>query len=151
MAKNYFGFLLINGFIEKSYLLSWVKIKFRLTVFRLEFYCFFHPSFILLSALSVLRYFLSYLYLRSFPLKLPEVRRLASLLLMSEKATKGSLILKLINLINKHILDQSTSNEFPLECPFLNLRHTHKKREFGKLSSMTWFLRVGATGFEPAT
>ncbi len=58
---------------------------------------------------------------------------------------------ELFLVISRHILDQSTSNECPLECPFLNLRHKHKKREFGKLSSMTWFLRVGATGFEPAT
>ena len=54
---------------------------------------------------------------------------------------------ELFLVISSHILDQSTSNE----CPFLNLRHRHKKREFGKLSSITWFLRVGATGFEPAT
>ena len=26
-----------------------------------------------------------------------------------------------------------------------------QKRESGKLSCLTWFLRVGATGFEPAT
>ena len=26
-----------------------------------------------------------------------------------------------------------------------------KKSESGKLFSVTWFLRVGATGFEPAT
>ena len=57
---------------------------------------------------------------------------------------------ELFLVINRHILDQSTSNECPLECPFLNLRHKHKKREFGKLSNMTWFLRVGARGFEPA-
>ena len=27
----------------------------------------------------------------------------------------------------------------------------NKKRESGKLSAITWFLYIGATGFEPAT
>ena len=35
------------------------------------------------------------------------------------------------SLKSEHQIHQSTSNECPLECPFLNLRHKHKKREFG--------------------
>ena len=32
-----------------------------------------------------------------------------------------------------------------------SIRLQAKKRQPGKLNSMTWFLRVGATGFEPVT
>ena len=39
----------------------------------------------------------------------------------------------------------------PPQIPFLNMRQqTNKKDRLGNLS-MTWIIRVGATGFEPAT
>ena len=58
---------------------------------------------------------------------------------------------ELFLVISKHILDQITSNECPLECPFLTMRQlTNKKDRLGNLS-MTWIIRIGATRFEPAT
>ena len=51
----------------------------------------------------------------------------------------------------RHKVDQSTSYELPLELPFRNMRLYPIKKRVGRLASITWFLRVGATGFEPAT
>ena len=58
---------------------------------------------------------------------------------------------ELFLVIIRKILDQSTSNECPPRAPFSCENVNNKKRESGKLSGITWFLRGGATGFEPAT
>ena len=53
--------------------------------------------------------------------------------------------------VQRHELHQTISIELPLELPFRNMRQLgNKKDRLGNLS-MTWILRVGATGFEPAT
>ena len=62
---------------------------------------------------------------------------------------------KLTKVKSRHNLDQSTSYELPLELPlelpFRNMRQLGNKKERLGFLSMTWILRVGATGFEPAT
>ena len=44
-----------------------------------------------------------------------------------------------IELITRHILDQTTSIQLPPQLPFLNLRLDPIKKRVGRLASMTWF------------
>ena len=48
----------------------------------------------------------------------------------------------------KYIKVHPTS--YPISYPFA-IETTSNKKRVGRLASMTWFLKVGATGFEPAT
>ena len=70
---------------------------------------------------------------------------------------KRELILKIkhslepIEFIPKHKLEQTISIELPLELPFLIMRQQSNKKDRLGILSMNWILRVGATGFEPAT
>ena len=51
----------------------------------------------------------------------------------------------------KHLLGIFEDSRSPYRSLLAYETERQYKRESGKLSSMNWFLRVGATGFEPAT
>ena len=50
-----------------------------------------------------------------------------------------------------HKCVESTQAFLPLDLPFRNMSQNPIKKRVGRLASIAWFLRVGATGFEPAT
>ena len=53
--------------------------------------------------------------------------------------------------IFKHLFEIFADASYPSSYLFSFEIADNKKRESGKHISINWFLRVGATGFEPAT